>query len=136
MQPQSPVTSIPAAAPKTAVAHFQSRLSFETDCWDVNYSIENVVANFILLDVRSPEAYAKGHVPQAINLPTARIRQGSLPTLPEGGVYVVYCAGPHCNGANKAALRIAKLGLPVKEMIGGAIGWVDEGFQLVAGDSA
>jgi hypothetical protein len=40
------------------------------------------------------------------------------------------CAGPHCNGANKAALRLARLGLPVKMMIGGITGWLDEGFSL------
>ena len=45
---------------------------------------------------------------------------------------VVYCAGPHCNGANKAALRLARLGLPVKMMIGGVTGWIDEGFTLTA----
>jgi rhodanese-related sulfurtransferase len=45
-------------------------------------------------------------------------------------VFVVYCAGPHCNGANKAAVRLAGLGLPVKMMIGGVKGWLDEGFTL------
>ena len=40
------------------------------------------------------------------------------------------CAGPHCNGANKAALRLARLGLRVKMMIGGVTGWIDEGFTL------
>jgi rhodanese-related sulfurtransferase len=45
-------------------------------------------------------------------------------------VFVVYCAGPHCNGANKAAVKLAALGYPVKEMIGGVTGWLDEGFEL------
>jgi hypothetical protein len=49
---------------------------------------------------------------------------------PKDKVFVVYCAGPHCNGANKAALRLARLGLPVKTMIGGVTGWIDEGFTL------
>ena len=30
--------------------------------------------------------------------------------------FVVYCAGPHCNGANKGAIRLARLGYRVKEM--------------------
>ena len=47
---------------------------------------------------------------------------------PKDKVFVVYCAGPHCNG--KAALRLARLGLPVKMMIGGLTGWIDEGFTL------
>ena len=48
-------------------------------------------------------------------------------------VFVVYCAGPHCNGADKAAVRLARLGRPVKKMIGGVEGWIDEGFELVGG---
>ena len=46
-------------------------------------------------------------------------------------VFVVYCAGPHCNGANKAAVPLARLGLPVKIMIGGVTGWINEGFTLI-----
>jgi rhodanese-related sulfurtransferase len=40
---------------------------------------------------------------------------------------VVYCAGPHCNGADVAALKLAELGRPVKMMLGGLTGWQDEG---------
>ena len=40
------------------------------------------------------------------------------------------------HGANKAAVRLAKLGRPVKEMIGGVAGWIDEGFELVAGSDS
>jgi rhodanese-related sulfurtransferase len=50
---------------------------------------------------------------------------------PQSTLFVTYCAGPHCNGANKGALRLAELGRPVKEMIGGITGWLDEGFSLV-----
>ena len=49
-------------------------------------------------------------------------------------LFVVYCAGPHCNGADKAAMRLAALGRPVKKMIGGIEGWRDEGFALRTGD--
>jgi len=44
---------------------------------------------------------------------------------------VVYCAGPHCNATEKAAIHLAKLGRPVKKMIGGVTGWLDEGFSLI-----
>jgi len=40
-------------------------------------------------------------------------------------------AGPHCNATEKAAVRLAKLGRPVKKMIGGVTGWLDEGFDLI-----
>jgi rhodanese-related sulfurtransferase len=45
-------------------------------------------------------------------------------------LFVVYCAGPHCNGAARAAVRLAALGRPVKLMAGGITGWLDEGFPL------
>jgi rhodanese-related sulfurtransferase len=53
-----------------------------------------------------------------------------------GTLFVVYCAGPHCNGAQRGALRLARLGLPVKLMIGGMTGWVDEGFSVEHGAPA
>lgn len=131
MRIKSQVTAIAAATSEAALAHFQARLTFETDCWDVQHSIENDVANFVLLDVRSASLFSEGHLPTAVHLAHSQIRTETLPPLPNGGIYVVYCAGPHCNGANKAAIKIAQLGLPVKEMIGGVEGWKDEGFELV-----
>jgi len=35
--------------------------------------------------------------------------------------------------ADRAAARLARLGRPVKKMIGGIEGWKDEGFVLEAG---
>ena len=49
--------------------------------------------------------------------------------FPKDKLFVVYCAGPRCNGANKAALHLARLGLPVKMMIDGITGWLDEGSR-------
>ncbi len=135
MPAKSQVTRFPAADAVAAVAHFETRLSFETDCWDVHHAIEHDVVDFVLLDVRAPESFAQGHLPTAINLPHPQIRADTLPPLAPNAIYVVYCAGPHCNGANKAAVKIASLGLPVKEMIGGTEGWQDEGFELVRASS-
>ena len=126
----SVVTNVKAAAPKIAQAHYQSLLSLETDCWDVHHAIKHGRRNFILLDVRDQEAYQRGHLPEAVNLPHPRINQGSMLSYDSETLLVVYCAGPHCNGADKAALRLAKLGRPVKKMIGGITGWLDEGFEL------
>jgi rhodanese-related sulfurtransferase len=52
---------------------------------------------------------------------------------PAGTLFVVYCAGPHCNAADRAALRLAGLGSPVKLMLGGMTGWADEGFAATTG---
>ena len=52
---------------------------------------------------------------------------------PPETLFVVYCAGPHCNGAARAAVRLSALGRPVKIMIGGITGWLDEAFPLAEG---
>lgn len=132
---KSPVARTPAAAPAEAYAHFARRLSLETDCADVHEAMARAGGaplDFVLLDVRGPAAYARSHVPGAINLPHRRITAGRMAAWPEGTLFVVYCAGPHCNGADRAALRLAGLGRPVKVMLGGMTGWADEGFAFAA----
>jgi rhodanese-related sulfurtransferase len=79
--------------------------------------------------------YANGHVPGAINLPDGKIVQDKLAQWPETTLFVTYCAGPHCNGAARGALRLDKLGRPVKIMAGGITGWIDEGFELATSGS-
>jgi rhodanese-related sulfurtransferase len=126
----SAVTETPAAPREIALRHFQGLLTFETDCWDVHEGLRAADPDFILIDVRSPTLYAKGHVPGAINIPHGKMTAARMSEFSQGKPLVVYCAGPHCNGATKAAVRLATLGLPVKMMIGGITGWLDEGFAL------
>jgi rhodanese-related sulfurtransferase len=126
----SDVTGIPAAAPSESALYFERLLSFETDCWDVHSALAAGDPGFVLLDVRGPESFAAGHVPGAVNLPHRRISERILAQFPSDTLFVVYCGGPHCNGADKATVRIARLGRAVKKMIGGVEGWKDEGFEL------
>jgi len=126
----SPVAAVLAAPSFAALAHFQSSLQFETDCWDVHHSLATGQRDFVLLDVRGPEAFAAGHVPGALHLPHGKITEGRMREFPEDTLFVTYCAGPHCNGATRGAIRLARLGRPVKIMIGGVTGWLDEGFAL------
>ena len=127
----SDVTGIPPAPPQEALAHFERLLAFETDCWDVHAALASNNPGFVLLDVRSPEAFAAGRVSGAINLPYGHITERNLAAYPKETLFVVYCSGPHCNGADKAAVRLARLGRLVKKMIGGMEGWKDSGFDLV-----
>ena len=126
------VTAIPAAESATALAHFHASLQFETDCSDVASALSGGTPGFVLLDVRSPVLFAQGHVPGALNLPHGKIIASKLAAYPQDTLFVTYCAGPHCNGAARGALRLAQLGRPVKLMTGGITGWLDEDFALVA----
>jgi rhodanese-related sulfurtransferase len=129
-RPSNEVIAIPAAPSDRAATHFAALLQYETDCWDVHDALRRD-PGFTLLDVRSEAAYDAGHIAGAVNLPHRRIDASTLAALPSTALFVVYCAGPHCNGADKAARRLAELGAPVKKMIGGVTGWIDEGFDLV-----
>ncbi len=123
----------PKPAPSDeALTHFQTLLKFETDCWDVHYAMQNNLHDFVLLDVRAIEVSKQGYIPGAVLMPHSTINQDKLSEYPEGTVFVVYCAGPHCNATEKAAIKLAKMQRPVKKMIGGVTGWVDEGFELTS----
>lgn len=127
------VTHTPAASPELALAHFHGRFGYETDCWDVHEAFASGEPGFVLLDVRGPNSYAAGHAPGALNLPHRKIIESKMAEWPAATLFVVYCAGPHCNGAARAAVRLARLGRPVKLMIGGMTGWIDEGFEVATG---
>ena len=129
------VSAIPAAASADAAAHFAARLSLETDCADVGASMKAGEKDFVLLHVvGTPQAYARRHVPGALHLRHAEITAERMAAWPADTLFVVYCAGPHCNGADRAALKLATLGRPVKLMIGGITGWADEGLAFATGD--
>jgi rhodanese-related sulfurtransferase len=122
----SHVLNVPAAPCPAARAFFESKLHYETDPADVYADMQQGVADFVVLDVRSPEAYARSHVPGAINLPRAMINAETTAQFTHDRLIVVYCWGPGCNAATKAARQLSALGFPVKEMIGGIEYWEDK----------
>jgi len=130
-QNASVVLRIPAAEPETAAAHFYSRFAFEADVADVHADIEAGVADFVLVDSRSKEAWDQGHIPSALHLPTDSIAARAEELIACDKVIVTYCWGPGCNGATRAAYAFAVLGYRVKEMLGGYEYWIREGFPVI-----
>ncbi|WBB77759.1 rhodanese-like domain-containing protein [Micromonospora sp. WMMD882] len=141
----SHVLMVPPAPPEQAAAHFAARLSVETDVSDVYADLTAGVPGLVVVDTRGDEAWAWGRLPGAVHLPTARIPTRLQPgaghgelgpqrrvreLVPAGATVVTYCWGPGCNGATRAALAFARLGYPVKEMIGGFEYWVREGLPV------
>jgi rhodanese-related sulfurtransferase len=122
------VTRVPPASAEEANAHFSRRLAFETDCADVARDLRLGAAPYTIVDVRSLEHYAAGHVPGAVNAPS-----GLGADLPDG-LLVLYCWGPGCNGADIAAARLTAQGRQVKTMLGGFEYWVREGQPVEGAD--
>jgi rhodanese-related sulfurtransferase len=112
-----------------AVAHFAARLRFETDPSDVR-AAQTAGDVFVLVDTRGDAAWAQGRATGAVHLPTARIAAEAATAVPEGVPVVVYCWGPGCNGATKAALAFAQAGFAVREMLGGFEYWAREGLPV------
>jgi len=111
------------------VAHFSSRLAFETDASDVHAAFENK-ERFVLVDVRGLSSWDQGHAVGAIHMPHAEIAERAPKEIPVDMPVVVYCWGPGCNGAHKGAFNFALLGYQVKEMIGGFEYWAREGYPV------
>lgn len=129
-QPKSQVLSTPAAASDAAAAYFAAKGAYETDVADVAHDLQAGISGFLLVDVRDARAYEEAHLPGAVSLPAGRISSALAETLAPGTVLVLYCWGPACNGAAKAAARLAARGYPVKEMLGGIEYWRKEGCAL------
>ena len=113
---------------------FESKLRYETDPADVYADMEKGKTGFAVLDVRSRAAYREKHIVGAISMPHSSIDRTRMGTFPADTLFVVYCWGPGCNGSTKAALKLARLGYRVKEMIGGIEYWEREGLPLVKPD--
>ena len=129
-QNASKVLATSPADPGVAYNHFLSRLSFETDPSDVYHDTTKKISGIIVLDARTPESYARGHVPGAINLPHGTIDSSTTASLPRDKVIVTYCDGVFCNASTKAAAKLTALGFKVKEMVDGMEGWRKEGYPI------
>jgi rhodanese-related sulfurtransferase len=132
---KSLVHATDAAPSEDAHRHFSAKLTYETDCSDVHHDIQHGLQNFVLVDVRSAKHYKKSHIPQAINIPVAQLSANKLADYPSDTLFIVYCWGPGCNGATKAAVKLSQLGFPVKEMLGGIEYWEDrERYPIERGE--
>jgi rhodanese-related sulfurtransferase len=133
----SAVREFAATNPEIARAHFESKLAFETDPADLFVDQQNGDAELLVLDARSAEAFDDAHIPSAVNLPSRRITAESTADFSRDRLIVAYCWGPGCNGATRAAARLAALGFQVKELIGGLEYWQREGYPVArAADTA
>ena len=129
----SRVLQVPAAEPAEAEAHFLRQLSFETDPSDVHDDLAKGVRGFAVLDCRPAGDYAAGHVPTAVSAPYASLDPEAGLRLDPALTYVVYDSGLFDNAATKTCLRLATLGVRVKEMQGGLHGWTGEGYPVATG---
>lgn len=109
-----------------ALAYFSTKLALETDASDV-YAAQKAGEEFVLVDVRSEDAWTQGRIRGAVHMPYRDIAGRAPHEIDRATPVVVYCWSPGCNAGAKGAVEFAKLGYSVREMIGGYEYWVREG---------
>jgi len=112
-----------------ALAYFTAKLTHETDASDV-FEAQRSGDTFVLVDVRSADAWAQGHAVGAVHMPYREITERAPREVDADLEVVVYCWSPGCNAGAKAAVEFAGLGYRVREMIGGFEYWAREGYPV------
>ena len=110
------------------MVHYQAKLEYEMDSSDLYSACEINDHNYIIVDGRSPEAFAVEHIPEAINLWHKELNTNNTAQLDRNKTYVCYCDGIGCNASTKTALKLLTLGFKVKELIGGLDWWKRDGY--------
>lgn len=113
---------------KDQIAHYENKLKYETDSYDLWESI-TLGKDVVVVDARSEEAYAERHIPGAVNIPHRTMDPETTSHLDKNALYVTYCDGIGCNASTKGALNMARLGFNVKELMGGLDWWMRDGYE-------
>lgn len=112
--------------------HYERKLAFEIDSWDLKVALQEQEP-ILVIDARSPEAYAKEHIPGAINIPHRQMNPGTTRDIDKSTLVVTYCDGIGCNASTKGALNMTDLGFRVKELMGGLDWWKRDGHDTSCG---
>ncbi len=115
--------------------HYENKLAYEIDSWDLSVALA-AGERVVVIDARSPEAYAREHIPGAINVPHRTMRAESVAAIDRTSLVVTYCDGIGCNASTKGALAMTRLGFRVKELIGGLDWWKRDGHPTSQGEAA
>ena len=82
-------------------------------------------SDYIILDVRRPDEFAAGHIPNAINVPNESIGTYEISELPDKDqLILVYCRSG--NRSKQASQKLVKLGYTNVVEFGGINDWKGE----------
>jgi len=103
----------------------KSSLGYRTITMDEAVKMMSSERDYIILDVRTPEEYAEGHIPGAINVPNETIGTAEIPELPDKAqLILVYCRSGR--RSKEAAEKLVKLGYTNIVEFGGILDWKGE----------
>lgn len=118
----------------SSVEYYRAKLSYEMGPYSLKALLDDKTNDTLhIVDVRSPEAYAEGHIPTAVNIPLQEL-PGKMSQLPKDKTIVTYCGSITCQMAPKAALELAQKGFKVVELHGGLKEWHAYGYPVESTD--
>ena len=88
--------------------------------------------DIVIIDVRSAADHALGHVPGAVSVPLAELRD-RLDELPRDVEIVAYCGGPYCVVSPEAVRLLRDHGFQARPLDGGLARWRRTGRRLRTG---
>ena len=121
--------AIQHATPAQLTRYFAMKLSAELGPHNVKRLLDQEAGRLVILDVRSREGYAAGHLPGAVNIPFEELPV-RLRELPKQKDLITYCWDVTCLLCTKAAYVLASKGYRAKEMLGGIDAWQKAGFPI------
>jgi rhodanese-related sulfurtransferase len=86
----------------------------------------------IVVDARPVNEYAAGHIPGALSIPIADLKQ-RLHRLPKSKPYVAYCRGPYCVYADQAVKQLRAAGRRATRLAVGLPEWKSAGLPVDVG---
>src|SRR5688500_18079347 len=113
--------------PEKARQYFADKMDFTTGPVELARNVKQG-ADIVVVDVREPEDYKKGHIPGAVNLP--REQWGTREGLQQDALNVLYCYSHVCHLAATAAVEFASDGYSVMEMDGGFEAWKENDMEI------
>lgn len=120
---------------KGQIQYYEDKLAYEMDPADLFERLGDG-ENLIVVDARREYAFLEEHIPGAVNIPHRSMNEASTTSLDRAVTYVCYCDGIGCNASTKAALKLARLGFSVRELIGGLEWWKKDGFATAGSGAA
>lgn len=112
-QPVAVAVAQPKINTKIAPADYQAKFGANVD--------------HVLLDVRTPQEFASGHIPGAINISIDELA-GRLSEVPQDKPVVLYCRSG--NRSNQAAQLLDRAGYTQIYDLGGIVNWVQQGYPV------
>lgn len=131
--PPVPVAQVNLPPAPTARIHWIGGFVHLRHPADLHAEMVDGSSDLVVVDARFREAYAREHLPGAINLPARDVTEAGTAHLSRHSLYVVYCWDASCRASTKVADRLRALGFKVNELHGGLQAWKKQGYPTLRG---